>query len=532
MSSAEPSTDKKDAPSATATAAAVDSGAATSKGETAKEAQADGPTGSDKDAASPEKSTDAAKADSDAEKADVDMKDAADDGAAPDANSKTAVEDTKAKAARRKSTGAAEKGGKKLNKKQSKARITNLNAAPGDLYLVKLKGFPPWPAVICDEVMLPQLLLTTRPVTAKRADGTYRDDFAEGGKRVNDRTFPVMYLYTNEFGWVPNTSLQELSPEQASEAINDKMRKDLQAAYELAAEGHDLDYYKDLLQQFQEELVAKEEAKKTKKSKAIAADSMDLDVEEDATPAKKSKKRKAEDETATPQRSDSVKKPKIKLLSSAAKSSNGSATPKAAKEQATTKSSKAKAKASKATPEEPKKPELTPEERQERRVKEVLYLRHKLQKGFFPREAEVKEEDMASMSEFFTRLEKFTDMDASILKATRIHKVPKAILRMESIPKEDEFNFKTRSQKLLDQWNKLLAADPSPADAGSNGVNGAEGKKESKAEPTEAEEAGDKAAEGDKTESEAADKDEATDKKSEEASGDKAKAPVAVEASA
>lgn len=63
-----------------------------------------------------------------------------------------------------------------------------------------------------------------------------------------------------------------------------------------------------------------------------------------------------------------MKKPKIKLLSSAAKSSNGSATPKAAKEQATTKSSKAKAKASKAAPEEPKKPELTPEERQERRV--------------------------------------------------------------------------------------------------------------------------------------------------------------------
>ncbi|CAI4216490.1 unnamed protein product [Parascedosporium putredinis] len=470
MSSAEPSTDKKDAPSATATAAAVDSGAATSKGETAKEAQADGPTGSDKDAASPEKSTDAAKADSDAEKADVDMKDAADDGAAPDANSKTAVEDTKAKAARRKSTGAAEKGGKKLNKKQSKARITNLNAAPGDLYLVKLKGFP----------------LARRSVRL---------------------LIVLQWLGSQHFS-------SGAIPEQASEAINDKMRKDLQAAYELAAEGHDLDYYKDLLQQFQEELVAKEEAKKTKKSKAIAADSMDLDVEEDATPAKKSKKRKAEDETATPQRSDSVKKPKIKLLSSAAKSSNGSATPKAAKEQATTKSSKAKAKASKATPEEPKKPELTPEERQERRV------------------AEVKEEDMASMSEFFTRLEKFTDMDASILKATRIHKVPKAILRMESIPKEDEFNFKTRSQKLLDQWNKLLAADPSPADAGSNGVNGAEGKKESKAEPTEAEEAGDKAAEGDKTESEAADKDEATDKKSEEASGDKAKAPVAVEASA
>lgn len=57
MSSAEPSTDKKDAPSATATAAAVDSGAATSKGETAKEAQADGSTSSDKGISSHASST-------------------------------------------------------------------------------------------------------------------------------------------------------------------------------------------------------------------------------------------------------------------------------------------------------------------------------------------------------------------------------------------------------------------------------------------------------------------------------------------
>lgn len=97
-------------------------------------------------------------------------------------------------------------------------------------------------------------------------------------------------------GWVPNTSLQELSPEAASAAINDKMRKDLQSAYELASEGHDLDFYKELLQQFQEELVAKEEAQKAKKKRASAVDEMDIDAV-DKTPAKKSKKRKAEDET-------------------------------------------------------------------------------------------------------------------------------------------------------------------------------------------------------------------------------------------
>lgn len=100
-------------------------------------------------------------------------------------------------------------------------------------------------------------------------------------------------------GWVPNTSLQELSPDQASAAINDKMRKDLQSAYELASEGNGLDFYKDVLQQFQEDLVAKEEAQKAKKKKAAAAaaDEMDIDAV-DKTPAKKTKKRKAEDEVA------------------------------------------------------------------------------------------------------------------------------------------------------------------------------------------------------------------------------------------
>jgi hypothetical protein len=100
--------------------------------------------------------------------------------------------------ARRKSGGIPEHKGKKLNKKQSKARILHLDAKPGDLYLVKLKGWPSWPAIICDESMLSQTLLKTRPVTAARPDGTYREDYADGGKRAADRTFAVMYLQTNE----------------------------------------------------------------------------------------------------------------------------------------------------------------------------------------------------------------------------------------------------------------------------------------------------------------------------------------------
>jgi hypothetical protein len=104
----------------------------------------------------------------------------------------------KGKGRSRKSSSAADSKAKKLNKKASKARILHLDAKPGDHYFVKLKGFPQWPVIVCDEDMLPQSLIKSRPVTAKRADGTYREDYSDGAKKAGDRTFPVMYLHTNE----------------------------------------------------------------------------------------------------------------------------------------------------------------------------------------------------------------------------------------------------------------------------------------------------------------------------------------------
>ncbi len=83
---------------------------------------------------------------------------------------------------------------KKLNKKKSKP-VTNLGALPGEYYIARMKGHPPWPSIICDEDMLPQSLLTSRPVTAQLADGTFKKpEYADGGKRANERTFPIMFL--------------------------------------------------------------------------------------------------------------------------------------------------------------------------------------------------------------------------------------------------------------------------------------------------------------------------------------------------
>ena len=100
--------------------------------------------------------------------------------------------------ARRKSAGVPEHKNKKLNKKASKAKMAHTDAKPGEYYFIKLKGYPLWPGIICDEEILPGNLKSNRPVTAARADGTYREDYEDDGKKVLERTFPVMYLYTNE----------------------------------------------------------------------------------------------------------------------------------------------------------------------------------------------------------------------------------------------------------------------------------------------------------------------------------------------
>ncbi|KAM0459091.1 hypothetical protein ACHAO4_002482 [Trichoderma viride] len=428
---------------------------------------------------------------------DAEMKDAADTAAAaePEAEAAAAAETpvvAKGKGGRRKSS-AGESKGKTLSKKGSKARLTHIDAQPGDHFLVKLKGFPAWPAIICDEDMLPQALINTRPVSAARTDGSYSEAYADGGKRVHDRSFPVMYLYTNEFGWVANTALSELTADKARDTIGDKMRKDLKAAFELAIEQNSIEHYKAILQSFQDELIAQEEArkeaaatpKKSKKGKAKVTDEdedvdMDMEDAEEAPKAKPKKRKAADEEAAVPQRSESVKKPKIKLntSSSASKAANGTSAPKA-KEEKPAKVAKAKPKkgADKKS-DAPKEPKLTPEERHLRKEKEIMYLRHKLQRGLLTREQQPREDEMEAMSSFITILENFQDLDVSIIRSTKINKVFKAILKLDSIPREEDFNFKKRSQALLDKWNKLLASDPAPANT-ANGVNGASESKDS-----------------------------------------------------
>lgn len=122
---------------------------------------------------------------------------AAEPESAADANGTPASAD-KSKGKKRKSSGGIPEHKAKTNKRKSQTRPTNLYAKPGEYYLARLRSYPPWPSIICDEEILPQEILDSRPVSAMRPEGTYREDYADGGKRAHERTFPVMFLGTNE----------------------------------------------------------------------------------------------------------------------------------------------------------------------------------------------------------------------------------------------------------------------------------------------------------------------------------------------
>lgn len=78
------------------------------------------------------------------------------------------------------------------------------------------------------------------------------------------------------------------------------------------------------------------------------------------------------------------------------------------------------------------------------------------------------------MSDFLSELETYPDLEGSIIRATKIHKVLKAMIKLHSIPLDEEFQFKKRSHELLDKWTYILSNDP---------TTGASGDKDEDAKP-------------------------------------------------
>ncbi|KAL8729824.1 MAG: hypothetical protein Q9166_004465 [cf. Caloplaca sp. 2 TL-2023] len=425
-----------------------------------------------------------------AQDADIDMKDSSNaaEASATPATTQTPASSKKAtNGSSKKKAAVPEHKTKKLNKKASAKRLTNLDAKPGEYFLARMKGHPPWPSIVCDEEMLPMSLLDTRPVTTKLPDGTYKKpEYADGGKRVHDRTFPIMFLHTNEFAWMTNTDMSPLDTAVIDPTDTKGKSKPLAAAFAKASEENDLQHFKDMLadhqkavkeeQDAQAELDAKKTAKAKRKSvdasatPADDADEMDVDeVEEEPKP--KSKKRKKETDSDGEEKPAKTPKTGTKLKLSTPKTPVETSSKKKAPK---TKSSSKKAPKESdddAAVETPKVEEkrMTAEEARVQKEKKVLWFRHKLQRGFLSRDVPPKEDEMKQMSDYLGELETYLDLDSNIIRTTKINKVLKAMIKIPSIPQDEIHQFKDRSLKLLSKWNETLSNDPG---------NGAQGDKE------------------------------------------------------
>lgn len=116
---------------------------------------------------------------------------------------------------------------------------------------------------------------------------------------------------------------------------------------------------------------------------------------------------------------------------------------------------------------------MTESERLAHREKLILFLRHKLQKAFLSRETVPKEDEMPGMSEFFKQLEGHEDLEPELIRKTKIHKVLKGIVKLDHVPLDDEYNFKKRSQNMLETWNRRMEADADTAPRSAIPVEGA-----------------------------------------------------------
>lgn len=96
--------------------------------------------------------------------------------------------------------------------------------------------------------------------------------------------------------WLVNTGLTPLDPEECNSKPSGKMTKALQEAYSIATEGHDIDHFKKILADHQEELarIEAEAQKKQEEAEAKAAAKADKDAKaKDAAADKKKKPRKS-----------------------------------------------------------------------------------------------------------------------------------------------------------------------------------------------------------------------------------------------
>lgn len=85
-------------------------------------------------------------------------------------------------------------------------------------------------------------------------------------------------------------------------------------------------------------------------------------------------------------------------------------------------------------------------------TKKVRGWRHSLQRSFLTKTGAINANDMESMNKTLKMVEEYSGINADVLRTTKIGKVMRRIVQLSDIPRNEEFSFKERAEKLCDKW--------------------------------------------------------------------------------
>lgn len=322
-------------------------------------------------------------------------------------------------------------------KKNSTPR-TKADYNPGSLVTIKLKGYPPWPGLVVTDDFVPPSVLAQKPHPPKGKKKKEDGDEADA-QPIAPHAWPVLFFADNNYMWATRPDLKLLTKEAAEAASNKGRDRQLRAAYAIAASTPSLEeakalepYVDDKADEMEDD---EDEEKKGKKRKKI----IDSDEEAELVGTKRSKSKRKSSTVGgfTAINGDDDDAPAIKRKPSSARKDKKK---EGAKDAA---------------------------EAREKRERDLLYLRHRLQKVFLARDKAATDAEVDNMDDILRMLENFAELDAGLIRKTKINKVLRGILRLDVVPKDEQYKFLARAQSLLASWSPML-----------DGVNGDEGQKE------------------------------------------------------
>ncbi|KAG8897611.1 hypothetical protein FRB99_008044 [Tulasnella sp. 403] len=399
------------------------------------------------------------------------------------------------------------------SKKGAKAQAVEATYQIRDIVLAKVKGYPPWPAMIVDPEKVNKAVKKERPISKKTT------------------FYCVRFFPAGDYSWAVAKDLSRLLPHEMEAYLNEPSKKngDLKRGYEIALNPTPWEEELERRQAEYEAAAAEEEEGVDQLEESEAGeDELDSDADSSSTKKKKKtqggKKRKRENVSAEEQKkrrrsaqealsakrrptTTSKRGSKGKTSSEHVESEDGDAygegedapgssgkkSTKASKSKAADgdeKSNKRGGKKDKDDGEDAEDDALY-KDPEAVRVKE---WRHRLQRAFLTTKSPVAS-DMPALDQIFHTVETYENLTIDYLQFSKIGKVMRRIASLQEIPRDDEFHFRDRAQTLVTKWQAIIAkaeqeakdkeseaaTNGKPAEAPTSGVTPTEKSGESKA---------------------------------------------------